>query len=60
MFYKNREESKELKILRNLNARLDLSQTEKQHYLNTKKGYEGEVHFDQLTEGRVLIKNSIL
>lgn len=50
MAYKNREESKELKILRVLNARMDLPQTEKQHYFNLKKGYEGELQFDQLVE----------
>ncbi|WP_147532639.1 nuclease-related domain-containing protein [Bacillus marasmi] len=51
MAYKNREESSELKILHILNARMDLTQTEKQHYLNLKKGFQGEVQFDQLVEG---------
>lgn len=56
MFYKNREESKELRSLHLLNARMDLQQNEKQHYLNLKKGYEGEVQFDQYTEGAGLDK----
>lgn len=51
MAYKNREESIELKIMRILNARMELSKNDKQHYLNLKKGFEGEIQFDQLIEG---------
>jgi hypothetical protein len=49
MLLKTRTESNELKILRSLNVRINLSASEKQHYLNLKKGYEGEVKFDSLT-----------
>lgn len=51
MAYKNREASKELQILQILYGRMDLNQTEKQHYFNLQKGFEGEVMFDQLVEG---------
>lgn len=51
MAYKNREASKELRILRILNARMDLTHTERQYYFNLQKGFEGEVMFDQLVEG---------
>ena len=37
-------------ILKSLNTRMDLPDKEKQHYLNLKKGYEGETQFDLLTE----------
>jgi Nuclease-related domain len=50
MLYKARTESIELQILRSLNSRMVLSDKEKQHYLNLKKGYEGELMFDALTE----------
>jgi len=50
MAYKPRFESDELKILRYLNKRIVLSEKDKKHYLNLKKGYEGEVVFDVLTE----------
>ncbi|WP_462412432.1 nuclease-related domain-containing protein [Neobacillus sp. Marseille-QA0830] len=47
---KPRLESDELRTLRYLDVRMVLSPTDKQHYLNLKKGYEGEVMFDQRTE----------
>lgn len=50
MAYKPRFESKELKILRILNIRMALTEDEKKHYYNLKKGFEGEVEFDLLTE----------
>ena len=50
MAYKPRFESDELKILRYLNKRIVLSEKDKKHYLNLKKGYKGEVVFDVLTE----------
>ena len=50
MLCKARTESIELQILRSLNSRMDLSDKEKQHYFNLKKGYEGELMFDALTE----------
>jgi hypothetical protein len=60
MAYKNREESKELKILRSLNVRMELPAEEKTHYLNLKKGYEGEVQFDRLTEEGGLAKKFLI
>jgi Nuclease-related domain len=48
--YKPRTESAELLILKSLNTRMNLSDKDKQHYFNLKKGYEGEIMFDLLTE----------
>ena len=50
MPYKPRTESTELLILRSLHTRMNLPEKDKQHYFNLKKGYEGEVMFDSLTE----------
>ncbi|WP_066311364.1 nuclease-related domain-containing protein [Bacillus sp. FJAT-29814] len=50
MAYKNRTQPEELIILRLLNIRMILSEADKQYYFALKKGYEGEVMFDQLTE----------
>lgn len=63
MPYKSRTESTELLILRFLNTRMTLSDKDKQHYFNLKKGYEGEVMFDSLTEKlqcEFLILNDLL
>lgn len=49
MLIKPRSESDLLKIMRILNARMNLSEDELKQYLYLKKGYEGEVAFDQLT-----------
>jgi hypothetical protein len=40
----------ELVILRRLNTRMELTQSDKQLYLSIEKGYEGEVKFDLLTD----------
>ncbi|MDP4087521.1 MAG: nuclease-related domain-containing protein [Bacillota bacterium] len=50
MPFKARTESNELKTLRILNTRMELSAEEQKHYLNLEKGYEGEIQFDLLTE----------
>ena len=50
MPYKSRTESAELLILKSLNTRMNLSEKDKQHYFNLKKGYKGEILFDSLTE----------
>lgn len=42
-------EPEELIKLKMLNTRMKLDAVEKQHYLNLKKGYEGEVMFDEFT-----------
>ena len=50
MFIKTRNESKELIIYRSLNARMDLSDPDKQQHYNLERGYEGEIMFDALLE----------
>jgi hypothetical protein len=63
MIYKPRTESNELLMLKFLNSRMTLSERDKQHYLNLKKGFEGEVQFDLLTEKlqcECLILNDLL
>ncbi|MFT8321605.1 MAG: NERD domain-containing protein, partial [Bacillus sp. (in: firmicutes)] len=50
MLFKPRMESTELLLLKCLNKRMNLSVKDKQRYYNLKKGYEGEVMFDLLTE----------
>jgi hypothetical protein len=45
-----RNKSKELLIQESLNVRMKLSNKELNNYLHNKKGYEGEVHFDELLE----------
>lgn len=49
MIYKSRTEPQELQILNVLDRRMDLSLKDKQHFLNLKKGFEGELAFDRLT-----------
>ncbi|WP_067730215.1 nuclease-related domain-containing protein [Oceanobacillus damuensis] len=63
MPYKSRTKSKELKILALLDKRMKLTSKAKQHYVSLKKGYEGEVLFDSLTENltcECLILNDLL
>lgn len=50
MLLKDRSEPPELKALRYLNKRMELTSKEKFQLLNLEKGYDGEVKFDQLTE----------
>lgn len=50
MPYKPRVKPQELIILELLNKRKKLTSREKQHYLNLKKGFEGEMLFDTFTE----------
>ncbi len=50
MAYKRRTKSTELIILGFLNTRMTLPEKDMQHYFSLKKGYEGEVLFDSLTE----------
>jgi hypothetical protein len=50
---KKRTPSKELQILEILSYRGKLSEREEQHYLNLKKGYEGEVMFDQILHNQL-------
>jgi hypothetical protein len=63
MSYKARIVKEELKILRFLNARMSISETEKKNLYRLEKGYEGEVMFDSLTEqlpDEKLILNDLL
>lgn len=63
MLHKVRTKSNELQILESLNLRMSLSEKEKQHYLNFKKGYEGEVLFDSFTEkltNKCIVLNDLL
>ncbi|QOY35672.1 nuclease-related domain-containing protein [Anaerobacillus isosaccharinicus] len=50
MIIKLRSESKELRVLRCLNARLNLSEKDKQNYYYAEKGIEGERKLDDLIE----------
>ncbi|WP_226671194.1 nuclease-related domain-containing protein [Metabacillus litoralis] len=50
MLYKTRSESTELLTLQVLNNRMNLSEKDKSYFLNLKKGYEGEMTFDSLTD----------
>ena len=63
MIYKSRTKSQELLTLASLNHRMKLSKKDKQHYLNLKKGQEGEVYFDSLIatiKGNCYILNDLL
>ncbi|MBT2727136.1 NERD domain-containing protein [Bacillus sp. ISL-75] len=62
MALKSRCESKELKIMRSLNIRSNLSPTEKKYFFKLEKGYQGELMFDLLTEklqGDMLVINDL-
>jgi hypothetical protein len=48
--YKYRIESNELQMLNLLNTRMELEENDKKRYYRLKKGYEGEVLFDSMTE----------
>lgn len=50
MILKNRSEPDRLKILRSLNIRMNLTEEEKQYYLNQEKGFDGEKRLDELTK----------
>ncbi len=50
MIHKPRTESEGYFILKSLNNRMNLSDRDKEYYFNLKKGYEGELLFDSLTE----------
>lgn len=63
MFYKPRTKPTDLIFLNALNNRMDFNSEERRHYLNLKKGYEGELLFDSLTEKlqcQCLILNDLL
>ena len=63
MLYKSRSESAELRILKSLNTRMNLSDNDKQRYFSLQKGYVGEVLFDSVTsklQCECLILNDLL
>ncbi|KKI93288.1 nuclease [Bacillus sp. SA1-12] len=63
MPFKARTESVDLQTLKSLHTRMKLAENEKQHYFNLKKGYEGEILFDSLTDNlqcECLILNDLL
>ncbi|WP_332249037.1 nuclease-related domain-containing protein [Bacillus sp. J33] len=63
MHYKFRNKAAELLLLKSLRTRMSLSDKEEQHYLNLKKGYEGEILFDLWTnklESDCYILNDLL
>jgi hypothetical protein len=63
LILKPRQVSDELKLMRILNARMELEEKDKQNYLNLEKGYKGELIFDTLMENLIqerLILNDLL
>ena len=63
MVIKPRPVPDDLKIMRSLNTRMNLSEKEKTYYSNREKGFEGELMFDKLTEklqSSCLILNDLL
>ncbi len=63
LLYKARTEPPELIILNSLNHRMQLSKIEQQNYSNLRKGFEGELSFDTLTnylENDSLVLNDLL
>ncbi|RHW32736.1 NERD domain-containing protein [Lysinibacillus yapensis] len=63
MIYKKRVEPYQLVLLKTLHRRMILSKTDQKLYDNLKKGYEGELRFDEFTENLkldCLILNDLL
>lgn len=63
MAYKNRTESKELKVLRFLNYRRGLEESVMNYYFGLEKGFEGETKFDAWSgefSERIIIINDFL
>lgn len=64
MFVKDRYESTELKLLKVLNTRMDLTTEIKQYYFNLEKGFAGEkqfdLHIEPLAKNGWLILNDLL
>lgn len=62
MAYKQRTEPRELTVMRILNSRMELSPEEQYYFQNLKKGYEGELKFDDLAadlDSRYLVLHDI-
>ena len=47
MILKSRYESEELKMMNLLQSRMEFTEKEKQRHYSLKKGYEGEVQYDE-------------
>ncbi|NHM32281.1 nuclease-related domain-containing protein [Neobacillus terrae] len=63
MLYKPRTKPEELEVLEILHTRMNLSDKDRQHSSNLKKGFEGEIIFDSLIENlkcECLILNDLL
>ncbi|WP_059173452.1 nuclease-related domain-containing protein [Bacillus sp. FJAT-27445] len=64
MILKERTESADLRCMRYLNARMDLSESEKFYLSNLEAGFEGEVAFDKLSaklkEERYILNDLLL
>ncbi|MFC0414338.1 nuclease-related domain-containing protein [Cytobacillus solani] len=60
MVIKPRSESKELKLYRMLNMRMDLSVEEVQYYGSLEKGFEGEIQFDAWLESLPESENRLI
>ena len=63
MLYKSRSKPEELLIFEYLDRRMTLPEAERNYYLFLKKGFEGEVIFDTLTEnlrGECIVLNDLL
>lgn len=63
MIIKHRDEPVDLKLLRYLDLRMNVSEKEKKNYLNLEKGFQGELQFDVWLEklsGDKLILNDLL
>lgn len=60
MVIKPRSESKELKLYRMLNMRMDLSVEEVQYYRSLEKGFEGEIQFDAWLESLPESENRLI
>ncbi|MFA9559879.1 NERD domain-containing protein [Evansella sp. AB-rgal1] len=63
-FFKPRIMTPELRLMTSLNARMTLSEEERQAFLNSVKGFEGECQFDQMVatqlNDRWLVLNDLL
>ena len=64
MIVKPRQVSDELKLMRILNARMELEEKDKQNYHNLEKGFEGELKFDglmtNLQQERLILNDLLL
>jgi hypothetical protein len=64
LIVKTRTESRELRVFRALNSRMDLSAKDETYYANLEKGYQGELQFDEwllsAAEGGLILNDLLL